>query len=113
MSLLGPAKALNVLVSEGDRWQGKSLVEQIVKEAHDFGLAGATVLRGSMGFGIGRLVHSDAMEATMDNLPLSILMVDEGDKIERFKERLGPMIGEGLVETWDVQVEWYRAGDQP
>ncbi len=110
MKLEGPGKALSILIMEEDRWEGRVLHEEIVRQAKESGLAGASVFRGFLSFGAAGSFHDANIEVLMTNLPLSVVIVDTVDKIDAFLPALGSMIGEGLMQTWDVNVEFYRDG---
>lgn len=107
----GPAKMLAVLVGEESRWQGKPLHEQILMAAHDAGLEGATVLKGFMGFGIHHRVHDARIELLMENLPLSLVIVDRADKIDAFLGPLKEMLGDGTAHAWPVNVHPNGSGE--
>lgn len=112
MDLEGKGLALNVLVNEGERWQGEPLYQRIVQAAHDAGLAGATVLRGFLSFGPTGHFHDADIEATMTELPISILIVDSPEKVRSFLKPLHDMLGRSIVQTWPVNIELYRPSSQ-
>lgn len=98
------AVLLRVFICERDRYQHHPLHEAIVRAARDAGLAGATVLRGVMGFGgSGRIENAKILDLS-DNLPVVVEIVDRGDRIEGFLPRLREMIGDGLATMEKVQV---------
>ena len=84
MKIEGEAKLLRIFVGSTDKVNGTPLYEFIVYAAKRFGLAGATVLRGVMGFGANSVVHSAKILAISDDMPIIIELVDEADKIEQF-----------------------------
>jgi len=84
MKIEGEAKLLRIFVGSTDKVNGTPLYEFIVYAAKRFGLAGATVLRGVMGFGANSIVHSAKILAISDDMPIIIELVDEADKIEQF-----------------------------
>jgi len=108
VKLEGKGKALNILVTEEDSWEGRPLYQQIVDKAHHEGLAGATTFRGVLGFGLTGLLHDADIEALMTNLPISIFIVDEMEKIDRFVSILEAMVRDGVIQSWEVNVEFYR-----
>jgi len=110
VKLEGPGKALNIFITEDDRWQGKPLHEQVLRKAHEAGLAGGTSIQGLMGFGASSHLHDAYIEVLMTNLPMSVLIVDSPEKIDRFLPELREMVGASLIETWNVNVEFYRHG---
>src|SRR3972149_5314285 len=76
---------LRIFIGEGDRHAGKPLYEWIVLQAREQGLAGATVLRGMMGFGANtRVIHTFKIERLSEDLPIIIEIVDSREKLETF-----------------------------
>lgn len=78
------AKLLRIFVGESDRHNGKPVYETIVLKARETGLAGATVIKGIMGFGANSKIHTSKILAMSEDLPLIIEIVDELNKIEKF-----------------------------
>jgi len=115
MKLSGEAQLLRILIGEDDKHQGKVLSEAIVEEARRRGLAGATVLRGVLGYGANSLVHTSKILRLSQDLPVVVEIVDKEDKIAQFLPVLDAMIGEGLVTLEKVRVIVYRhnAGQTP
>jgi len=99
---------LRVFIGESDRADGKPLYEVIVEEARKRGIAGATVLRGRLGFGANSRIHTSKVLRLSEDLPVVIEIVDAEDKIEAFLSELDKMIGEGLVTLEKVRVIAYR-----
>ncbi len=104
---------LRIFVNEGDRHKKQPLYEWIVTQAKAQGLAGATVLRGLMGFGANsRIIHTFKIERLSENLPIVIEIVDGQDKIETFLGFVEQHIHSGLLATTEqIQVRFYR-GDR-
>ncbi len=109
----GPAKRLTVFVGESDRYHHKPLYAEIVHRARSAGLAGATVLRGIEGFGASQHVHTTRLLSLSEDLPVVIMMLDEGERIERFALQLDELITEGLVVIDDVQIVRYVGRESP
>ncbi|PJA99240.1 MAG: hypothetical protein CO128_04085 [Ignavibacteriales bacterium CG_4_9_14_3_um_filter_30_11] len=84
MQIQGDAKLLRIFVGEKDKIGTLPLYEKIVLEARKFGLAGATVLKGIMGFGGNSRIHTSKILRLSEDLPLVIEIVDEKLKIEQF-----------------------------
>lgn len=106
------ATLLRVFLGERDRFEHRPLYEAIVLKARARQLAGATVLRGPMGFGKSSLLHTaKVLQLSMD-LPLVIEIVDHPDKIQAFLPELAAMMQGGLVTLERVQVLQYRHHDQ-
>src|SRR3954464_3026400 len=98
---------LRILIGEDDRFEHRPLYEAIVLKARELQIAGATVLRGPMGFGHSSRLHTAKILRLSDDLPIGIEMVDAEDKIQTMIQALEPMIGSGLVTLERVQVLRY------
>lgn len=107
MKIEGKAKCLVVLIGESDHWQGRPLYSAIVERAREMGLAGATVTRGVMGFGANSRIHTTSILRLSEDLPIAIQIVDIEERLAPLLAILDTMVEEGLVMTWDVQVERY------
>src|SRR5689334_24894808 len=108
MHLPHDAMLLRIFIGESDRWQHKPLYEAIVLKARELHLAGATVLRGPMGFGKSSRLHTAKILRLSMDLPLVIEIVDSNEKIQSFLPELDKMIGGGLVTLEKVKVLNYR-----
>ncbi len=108
MKLSGEAELLRIFIGESDRCGGRPLYEAIVQEARQAGLAGATVLRGILGFGAHSRIHSAKILRLSEDLPVVIEIVDRPDRIAEFLPKLDTMIGEGLVTLEKVRIIAYR-----
>lgn len=104
---------LRVFIGESDRWHGKPLYEAIVLKARELNLAGATVLRGPMGFGANSRLHTTKILRLSEDLPMVIEIVDSKEKLDAFMPHVDAMVQEGLVTLERVQVIKYRADDGP
>jgi PII-like signaling protein len=111
MQIPNEAVLLRIFIGETDRWEHKPLYEAIVLAAREAHLAGATVLRGSMGFGRSSRVHTAKILRLSADLPLVIEIADSGEKIDAFLPVLDKMIGGGLVTLEKVRVVHYRSGE--
>jgi PII-like signaling protein len=107
MPLSRDAVLLRIFIGEDDKADHKPLYEAIVLKAREMGLAGATVLRGPMGFGHSSHLHTTKILRLSQDLPLVIEIVDSEEKIEAFVEGIGPMMGSALVTTEKVKVIQY------
>ncbi len=112
MQIPNEAVLLRIFIGESDRWEHKPLCEAIVLKARELHLAGATVLRGPMGFGKSSRLHTAKILRLSDDLPLVIEIVDSEEKINTFLPVLGRMIGGGLITLEKVKVIEYRAGEE-
>ena len=99
---------LRIFIGESDRWEHKPLYEAIVLKARELHLAGATVLRGPMGFGKSSRLHTAKILRLSMDLPLVIEIVDGEERINAFLPELDKMIGGGLVTVEKVKVIEYR-----
>src|SRR5436189_6477513 len=102
-------KLLRIFIGESDRWHHQPLYEAIVLKARELGPAGATVLRGPMGFGASSHMHTAKILRLSMDLPIVIEIVDTEEKINLLLPHLDTMVKEGLVTLEDVQVIKYRA----
>src|SRR5690349_5046536 len=101
---------LRIFVGESDKVGHKPLYEVIVLKAREAGLAGATVLRGLMGFGKNSILHTAKILRLSEDLPMIVELVDSLEKIEAFLPILDEMISDGLVTLETVKVIHYKAG---
>jgi PII-like signaling protein len=110
MNIPKDAVLLRIFVGEADKFEGKPLYEAIVMKAREVHLAGATVLRGPMGFGHSSRVHTSKILRLSADLPLVIEIVDDEDKVNSFLPALDAMIGSGLITLEKVKVLRYGNG---
>ena len=101
------AYLLRIFLGEEDEHEGRPLHEAIVLKAREMGLAGATVLRGPMGYGKSSRLHTTKLLRLSEDLPLVIDIVDAPDRIEALLDELEPMMGSGLVTLERVRVVRY------
>jgi uncharacterized protein len=101
------AKLLRIFVGENDKVNGRPLYQEIILRAREERLAGATVLRGPMGFGHSCLLHTTKILRLADNLPVVIEIVDSEAKIDAFLPILDVLMTGGLVTLEKVQVLCY------
>src|SRR5258706_7147057 len=111
MQIPRDAVLLRIFVGESDRHEHHPLYEAIVLKAREAHLAGATVLRGPMGFGKSSRLHTAKILRLSMDLPLVIEIVDSEEKIQAFLPALDPMIGGGLVTLEKVRVVHYRGSE--
>lgn len=106
------AVLLRIFLGENDKCHGHPLYEAIVMKARDLHLAGATVLRGPMGFGHSSRVHTAKILRLSEDLPIVIEIVDAREKIDAFLPVLDEMMGSGLITLENVKVLQYgKSGD--
>ena len=107
------AKLLRIFISSTDKFKYRPLYEVIVFAAKRYGLAGATVLKGFMGYGASSVIRSQKLWEITEKLPLVIEIVDAAAKIHAFLPTLETMLDGGLVTLQPVQVIQYRHGRMP
>ena len=102
---------LRILVGESDKHDNRPLYELIVLRAKASGLAGATVMRGIMGFGARSRIRTFKIERLSDDLPVIIEIVDVQEKLEGFLAEIDHAIKDGLVTMEKAYVRVYRSGE--
>ena len=107
MQIPKQALLLRIFIGEDDKFGGSPLHEAIVLKARELHLAGATVLRGGMGFGASSRLHTTKILRLSEDLPLVIEIVDSEDKINGFLPTLDGMMTSGLITLEKVQVLQY------
>ena len=107
MQIPKQALLLRIFFGEDDKLEGRPLYEAIVLKAREMHLAGATVLRGPMGFGASSRLHTTKILRLSEDLPLVIEIVDSEDKIDGFLPVLDGMMSSGLITLEKVQVLQY------
>jgi len=100
---------LRIFLGESDRWHGKPVYEAIVLKARELHMAGATVLRGPMGFGKKSRLHTAKVLRLSEDLPIVVEIVDMQEKIDELLPFVDEMLGDGLVTLEKVRVIKYRA----
>jgi len=109
MNIPEEASLLRVFIGESDKFGHRPLYEEIVLKAREAGLAGATVLRGVMGFGKNSILHTAKILRLSEDLPMVVEIVDSLEKIEVFVPTLNEMIKDGLVTIEQVRVIHYKS----
>lgn len=111
MSLPEEAELLRVFIGESDKHRGRPLYEVIVEEARRHGLAGATVIRATLGFGAHSRIHTAKILRLSEDLPMIVEIVDRPDRLAAFLPELDRLMDEGLVTLEKVRVITYRHSD--
>ena len=109
MKLPADGKLLRIFIGEADKWHGQPLYEAIIHLAKKEGMAGATAIKGFMGFGCKSHMHTTKLLRLSEDLPIVIEIVDSEEKINRFLPHLDEMVKEGLITLEKVNVIMYRA----
>ena len=102
-------KLLRIFIGEQDKWHHEPLYEAIVHLAKKEGLAGATAIKGFLGFGCHSHMHTAKLLRLSEDLPIIIEIVDSEEKIQRFLPTLEEMVKEGLITLEKATVVMYRA----
>src|SRR5437016_11974704 len=100
---------LRIFVGESDKHGHLPVYEAIVLKARETGLAGATVLRGLMGFGRHSVMHTAKILRLSEDLPMVVEIVDSAEKIEAFLPILDTMVSDGLITLEQVRIVRYRS----
>lgn len=98
------ALRLTVFVGEDDMWRHTPVYHEIVRRAHDAGLAGVTVMRGCEGYGASSVVHTSRILSLTENLPVVVLIVDAEERIRSFLPELDGVVAEGMAVLDEVEV---------
>jgi PII-like signaling protein len=101
---------LRIFIGDADRHEGRPLYEWLVLRARELGVAGATVLRGSMGYGAHSKLHTFKIERLAEDLPVVLEFVDSREKLERFLADVDTVVHEGLATMEKAEVRFYRTG---
>lgn len=109
MKIEGEGQLLRIFIGEDDRFEGQPLYEAIVQIARKSGIAGATVLRGVMGYGANSLLHRPPQPGVPSELPLCVEIVDKAEKIKAFLPVMDKMVREGLMTLEKVNIVMYRS----
>ena len=110
MKIPADGKLLRIFIGEKDRWQGQPLYEAIVHLAKKEKMAGATAVKGFMGFGCKSHMHTAKILRLSEDLPIIVEIVDSEEKINKFLPHLDEMVQEGLITLEKANVVMYRAG---
>ena len=113
MQLPQDGALLRIFIGEADKYQGKPLYEWIVLQAREQGLAGATVLRGVMGYGANtRKIQTFRFDTLSEDLPVVVEIVDTEERLDAFVEHISPHIKAGLVTLEKANVKLYRSASK-
>ena len=110
MELPTDAELLRIYIGEADKHDGRPLYEALVELAREREMAGATVLRGIMGYGASSRLHTAKVLRLAEDLPLVVEIVDSARKVEDFIEAIDGMVTGGLVTVEKVRVAAHRHG---
>jgi PII-like signaling protein len=110
MKIPEEGQLLRIFIGESDRWKGKPLYEAIILKAREMGIAGATMLRGLMGYGANSRIHTAKILRLSEDLPIVVEIVDGREKISALLPLIEEMVGDGLITLENVRVLQYRSG---
>jgi len=108
MKLPEEGMLLRIFIGESDHYEGKALYEAIVLKARELNLAGATVVRGVMGFGADSRMHTAKLLRLSEDLPVVIELVDTEENLNKLLPFLDEVVEEGLITLEKVRVIKYR-----
>ena len=109
MKIHEEGRLLRIFIGENNQYEGKPLYEWIVLKARERGMAGATVLRGMMGFGANSRIHTTKILRLSEDLPVIVEIIDSQKKINEFIKLIDPVINEGLVTLEQADIQFYRS----
>jgi PII-like signaling protein len=104
METRGTARLMRIYMGESDKWQGECLYEAIVKRLRLMDIAGATVYRGILGYGVKGHTHKSGHLPFSHDLPVMISVVDSGEKLAMALNEIEPMMQDGIIVFSDVDV---------
>ena len=102
MKIPEEGQLLRIFIGESDRWHGQPLYEAIILKAREMGIAGATMLRGLMGYGAASRIHTAKILRLSEDLPIVVEIVDSAEKITALLPAIQEMVQEGLVTLENV-----------
>jgi hypothetical protein len=109
MKIPADGKLLRIFIGEQDKWNGQPLYEAIIHLAKKQGMAGATAIKGFIGFGAKSHMHTAKLLRLSEDLPIIVEMVDSEEKINQFLPQLDEMVKDGLITLEKANVIMYRA----
>jgi uncharacterized protein len=107
MNINGPAKLVRIYIGESDKWHGKPLYEAIVRLCREKEIAGATVIRGILGYGANSRVHTAKLLELSTDLPLIVEVVDQAERIIPLLPVFEEIVTNGLITVENVEVLKY------
>ena len=112
-ALDGEQMLVRIFIGESDRWNRQPLAAALVERLRQEGFAGATVFRGTAGFGARSTLHTSQFLRLSEDLPVVIEVVDSESHVQRLLPMLDEMVTEGLVTVEKVRVLKYSPGNRP
>lgn len=111
MNLPDNGYLLRIFIGESDKYEGKHLYEWIVLKAREYGVAGATVIRGMMGYGANSRIKTTKILRLSQDLPIIIELVDTEEILKSFLATIDHAITEGLATYEKVNILFYRSSE--
>ena len=112
MNLPDNGYLLRIYIGESDKYEGKHLYEWIVLKAREYGVAGATVIRGMMGYGANSRIKTTKILRLSQDLPIVIELVDTEEILKSFLATIDHAITEGLATYEKVNILFYRSSEE-
>ena len=112
MNLPDNGNLLRIYIGESDKYEGKHLYEWIVLRAREYGVAGATVIRGMMGYGANSRIKTTKILRLSQDLPIIIELVDTEEILKSFLATIDHAITEGLATYEKVNILFYRSSEE-
>jgi PII-like signaling protein len=110
MHIEGPGKRVTIYLGESDKFGHKVLYEAIVELLRAEGCAGATVVKGAMGFGKNSRIHTSSILRLSEDLPVIVIFADTAERVDAVMPRISEMLLGGLVIVEDVHIARYSDG---
>jgi PII-like signaling protein len=104
---------VRIFIGESDLWHRQPLSDALLERLRKEGFAGATVFRGTAGFGARSVLHTSHLLRLSEDLPVVIEVVDTEERVEILVPILDEMVREGLVTMEKVRVLKYSPGNRP
>ncbi len=98
------AKLMRIFMGEADRWNGEPLYDAMIKRLRMLDIAGATVYRGILGYGVKGHTHKHNLMHTNRDLPVMIAVVETEEKLSQAAEAVEEMLQDGLIVVSDVDI---------
>ena len=112
MTLPEQGHLLKIFIGESDKYKGIPLYKWIIRKAREKGIAGATVLRGMVGYGAHSMIHTTKILRLSEDLPVVIEIIDTPEKIEEFLPFIDESVKEGLATVEVINIKFYRSREK-
>lgn len=112
MTLPEQGHLLKIFIGESDKYKGIPLYKWIIRKAREKNIAGATVLRGMVGYGAHSMIHTTKILRLSEDLPVVIEIIDTPEKIENFLPFIDESVKEGLATVEVIKIKFYRSREK-